>query len=109
MNPVSASLPTTGVSGKPVDNSKTVEGAAKQFEALLIGQILKSADEANSDGLGDDKDSATESMRDMANQQMAQMMANSGGLGLTKMIVRGLNQGVANAAAANAGVANAHK
>jgi Rod binding domain-containing protein len=96
-NLISAGVPTTGVVSQPADNPKTIEGAAKQFEALLIGQILKSADESRSDGLGDEKDSASESMRDLANQQMAQLIANHGGLGLTKMIVRGLNQGVENA------------
>ena len=51
MNPLSAILQATGGAGQTTDKSKSVEGAAKQFEALLIGQILKSADESNSDGL----------------------------------------------------------
>ncbi len=96
MTPLSAILQATGGASQTTDKSKSVEGAAKQFEALLIGQILKSADESNSDGLGDEKDTMGDSMRDMANQQMAQLMANNGGLGLTKMIVKGLNQSVQN-------------
>jgi Rod binding domain-containing protein len=57
--------------------------AAKQFESLLIGQMLRSAHE-------DDDDSEKSTMLDVADQQFAQVLANSGGLGLAKMIVTGL-------------------
>ncbi len=35
-------------------------------------------------------------MQDMADQQFSQLLANNGGFGLTKMIIRGLNQTQAN-------------
>ena len=74
------------------------EGAAKQFEALLINQMLHTARESGSSGLGDD-DEATGAgpMLDMADQQFSQLLANNGGLGLAHMLVKGLNQGDQNA------------
>ena len=91
-NSISLSTHATSVVENPSDKPKTVEGAAKQFEALLIGQILKSAQESSSDGFGDEKDSSGDSMLDLANQQFSQLLANNGGLGLTKMILKGLQK-----------------
>ncbi len=72
----------------PQDSPKKIEGAAQQFEALLIGQMLKSAHESD-----DDSDNSSETMLDVANQQFSQLLANNGGLGLAQMIVKGLKQG----------------
>ncbi len=63
-------------------------GAAEQFEALLLGQMLRSAHETSE---GDDADSSSDTMLDVANQQFAQLLAKSGGVGMAKMIVKGLN------------------
>jgi Rod binding domain-containing protein len=69
-----------------------VEGAAKQFEALMIAQMLRTAREDTEDG-----DSSSSTMLDVADQQFSQVLANNGGLGLATLIVKGLNQGQANA------------
>jgi Rod binding domain-containing protein len=69
-----------------------VEGAAKQFEALMIAQMLRTAREETEDG-----DSSSSTMLDMADQQFSQVLANNGGLGLAQLVVKGLNQGQANA------------
>ena len=69
-----------------------VEGAAKQFEALMIAQMLRTARENTEDG-----DSSSSTMLDVADQQFSQVLANNGGLGLAKLIVKGLNQGQTNA------------
>ncbi len=69
-----------------------VEGAAKQFEALMIAQMLRTAREDTEDG-----DSSSSTMLDLADQQFSQVLANNGGLGLAKLIVNGLNQGQSNA------------
>jgi Rod binding domain-containing protein len=69
-----------------------VEGAAKQFEALMIAQMLRTARENTEDG-----DSSSSTMLDVADQQFSQVLANNGGLGLATLIVKGLNQGQANA------------
>jgi Rod binding domain-containing protein len=65
-----------------------VEGAAKQFEALMISQMLRTARENT-----EDQDSSASTMIDLADQQFSQVLANNGGLGLAKLIVKGLNQG----------------
>jgi Rod binding domain-containing protein len=69
-----------------------VEGAAKQFEALMIAQMLRTAREDTEDG-----NSSSSTMLDVADQQFSQVLASNGGLGLAKLIVKGLHQGQANA------------
>lgn len=92
-----AALPVGGASAlgsagmSPDSKPKNAEEAARQFEALLIAQMLHSTREAASDGDPDD-DSSSETMFDVAGQHFAQMLANSGGLGLAKLIVKGLDR-----------------
>jgi Rod binding domain-containing protein len=62
-----------------------IEGAAKQFEALMIAQMLRTARENTEDG-----DSSSSTMLDVADQQFSQVLANNGGLGLAKLVVKGL-------------------
>ena len=73
---------------------KTTEEAARQFESLLIAQMLKSARESGwkSDD-SQDADSETSTMLDLSEQQFAQMLAQKGGLNLSRMIVNGLDRG----------------
>ena len=77
---------TPSLSDQPLVKSR-VEGAAKQFEALMIAQMLRTARENNGD-----QDSSGSTMLDVADQQFSQVLANNGGLGLAKLIVKGLNQ-----------------
>ena len=63
-----------------------VEGAAKQFEALMIAQMLRTAREDTEDG-----NSSSSTMLDVADQQFSQVLANNGGLGLAKLVVKGLS------------------
>ncbi|MBZ5601587.1 MAG: rod-binding protein [Acidobacteriia bacterium] len=86
--PIATPLLSTTTQAKPTK----VEDAAKQFEALLIGQMLRSAREAAQD---DDEDSGKSTMLDVADQQFSQLLANRGGMGLAKMVVNGLDQGSA--------------
>jgi len=86
----SAALLSTATQAKPTK----AEDAAKQFEALLIGQMLRSAREASA---GDDDDSTKSTMLDIADQQFSKLLANNGGMGLSRMIVKGLKQAEANA------------
>jgi Rod binding domain-containing protein len=66
---------------------KNAVDASKQFEALLLAQMLRSAHES-----ADDEDSTASTMFDVAGQQFAQMLADRGGLGLSTMIARSLNR-----------------
>jgi Rod binding domain-containing protein len=69
----------------PAAPSTKIEGAAKQFEALMIGQMLRTARENT-----DDQDSSGSTMLDLADQQFSQVLANNGGLGLATLVVKGL-------------------
>jgi Rod binding domain-containing protein len=71
------------------DDPVRLREAATQFEALLIGQLLHSA---RSDGAGwlGEEDSASGCATDYAEQQFAGVMAQAGGLGITRMIEAGL-------------------
>jgi flagellar protein FlgJ len=70
---------------------------SKQFEALMIGQMLKSARESSGGGwLGneDDQDDQTGSLvMEMAEQGFSQAMAARGGLGIAKMVTANLEHG----------------
>lgn len=75
-------------------DQKTVK-AAKDFEALLIGQMLRSM-RGDKSWLGtgdesDSEDSADDSALSLGEQQVAQAIAAGGGLGLSRMIAMGLH------------------
>jgi Rod binding domain-containing protein len=78
------------------DTPEKVSGVAKQFEALMIGQMLKSARESSGGGwLGneDDKDDQTGSMvMELAEQGFSQAMAARGGFGIAKMVTANLER-----------------
>lgn len=74
------------------DDPAKARDAARQFEALLIGQILHSARESGSGWLGDSEDEAGSCATDYAEQQMAAAMAQAGGLGLVHLIEQGLGR-----------------
>jgi Rod binding domain-containing protein len=76
---------TSNLAATPVKPSK-VEDAAKQFEALMIAQMLKTAREET-----EENDSSGSTMLDLADQHFSQVLANNGGLGLAKLVVKGLN------------------
>jgi len=75
------------------DTPQKISGVAKQFEALMIEQILKSGRGSGSGWLGitDDQDDQTGSMvMEMAEESFSQAMAARGGLGIAKMVTANL-------------------
>jgi flagellar protein FlgJ len=67
--------------------------AAQDFEALLVGQMLKSARESGSDGwLGGGEETGDDSAMDMAESQLANALAHNGGLGLAATIERAMTK-----------------
>jgi len=78
---------------QPKDTGSKIGKAATDFEALLLGQMLRSAREAGGTGLtGDDPEDSesNSSLVDLGEQQFAQALAANGGLGIAKMVVAGL-------------------
>jgi len=74
---------------QPKDGSNKVAGAARDFEALLLGQILKSAHEEGG-WLGAGDDDAGEAAVGLGEEQLARTIAASGGFGFSKLIESGL-------------------
>jgi flagellar protein FlgJ len=90
---VSSVVPSAGAAAtSKADTPEKVRDAAQQFEALLIGQILRSARQDGSGWLSDGEDSAGEVATDYAEQQFATVLAQKGGLGLADMIAKGLER-----------------
>jgi Rod binding domain-containing protein len=93
MDPISLTPPPAAVPEAPSDpKPKSTEEAARQFEALLISQMLRTARESAGAGLGSEEDGGNEAgtMMDLAEQQFAKLMAQNGGLGLTRLMMQGL-------------------
>ncbi|MBI3470926.1 MAG: hypothetical protein HY013_06175 [Candidatus Solibacter usitatus] len=65
--------------GKPAN----LRDAACQFEALLLAHMLKTAREAERDS---SSDAASASLFEIAEQQLAGMLALRGGLGLARLV-----------------------
>src|SRR5262249_8276820 len=73
------------------DSPEAIREAAGKFEALLVGQMLKSARESGSmSGLGGEEDQAAGSMFDMAEQHLAALIASQGVLGRARMMEKPL-------------------
>jgi Rod binding domain-containing protein len=95
IDPVSAQLMAEKLAGSPTATPKSnpgkIENAAKQFESLLIAQILRSMHESGSASwLGTGDDQSGESAMELAEEQFAQALSSRGGLGLSRLIVQGL-------------------
>jgi|HubBroStandDraft_2_1064218.scaffolds.fasta_scaffold171981_1 Rod binding domain-containing protein len=90
-----ALVPSAGQIRQPVresskDTPARIGQAATDFEALLLGQMLKTAREALE---GDDEEKDPNSaMIEFGEQQFAQALASSGGFGIAKMVVAGLRK-----------------
>jgi Rod binding domain-containing protein len=87
------------VLGNIVPKTDKVSDTAKQFEALVIGQLLKSAREASQGGwLGTGDDQTGQLALEMAEQGLAQALAARGGIGIAKMVTPLLRRDEAKAA-----------
>ncbi len=79
------------VSGEARPAAANVKDAAAQFESLLIAQMLKSMRGSDGDGwLGTGEDQAGATMMEMAEEHLARVLAEQGGLGLASLVVKGL-------------------
>jgi Rod binding domain-containing protein len=92
---VTDSVPLLDPAGSLLEDRKPTKlaGAAQQFEALMIGEMMKSAREGNDGGwLSSDADSGEESAMGMAETQFAQALASRGGFGLAKTIEQSMTR-----------------
>jgi Rod binding domain-containing protein len=70
-------------------SAQRARNAASDFEGLLIAQMLKSArEESNGGWLG--SGSETDSAMAIAEEHLAKLLADAGGLGLARMVESGL-------------------
>ncbi len=90
LTPISTVSPTapTGAQGK--DDPAKIQDAARQFEALLLGQMMKSMRDSEGGWMGTDEDDASASAMEYGQEMFAQSMAMRGGLGLADLVMKGL-------------------
>jgi Rod binding domain-containing protein len=90
-SPISA---TTALAALPTASGRApnkIQDAAKQFEALLLHQILSSARGSGKGWLATgDEDASADCATDFAEQQFAAVLAQNGGLGLANLITASL-------------------
>jgi Rod binding domain-containing protein len=83
---------TAASTGSAKDSPAKIQKAAAEFESLLIAQMLKSARESGGGMTGDEdeQDETNSTVLELGEQQLAQILANSGGLGIAKIVVAGI-------------------
>lgn len=80
-----------GLAPDPADKeTKKQLGAAKDFEAILIGQMLHSIREEGEGWLGTGDDDASATAFGFGEDELAKALTKGGGLGLSKVIAAGL-------------------
>jgi flagellar protein FlgJ len=84
---VTGSLPP-----RAADDPAKIRDAAQQFEALLLGEMLRSERESGNGWLGSGGDATGECATDFAEQQLGLALAQRGGLGLAGMISASLEK-----------------
>jgi len=92
-NAINSATPAAATGGAPTrDDPAKVKDAARQFEALLIGQMMKSMNDSEGGWLGTGDDDSASSAMQYGQEIFAQSMAQSGGLGLANLIASGLQK-----------------
>jgi len=90
LNSINLNVP--GSAAKQKDSPEKIKGAAQQFEALLIGQMMKSMRDSEGGWLGTGSDESGSSAMEYGQEIFAQSMASSGGLGLANMVAKGIGK-----------------
>ena len=89
--PVSSAAPEAlASSANGANDTAKIKGAARQFEALLIGQMLKSMRDSEGGWLGTGDDEASSSAMEYAQEMFAQSLSANGGLGMANLVMKGL-------------------
>ncbi len=85
-------LALSSTAAVPKDDPAKIRESAKQFEALLIGQMLKSMRDSEGGWLGTGDDESSSSAMEYAQESFAQALASRGGLGLADMVAKGFEK-----------------
>ena len=80
----------TGIPSNPDPQYSKLRDAAKEFEAMLIGSLLRSFQESFSSLSGRAETAGLDEYQYMSTQAVASSLANSGGLGITQSIIEKL-------------------
>jgi Rod binding domain-containing protein len=83
-------LPQLGIASATKDTPEKIKGAASSFEALLIGQMMKSMHDSEGGWLGTGDDESAQSAMEYADESFAQALTASGGLGIASLVSKGL-------------------
>lgn len=90
IDPMSTLSPVSAGTGQK-DTPEKILNAARQFESLLVEQILRTMRESAQAGwMGSGDDKSSESLMEFAEQEFAKVMSAGGGFGLARMIADGL-------------------
>lgn len=76
-------------SGCTTTDPKSVHRIAQEFESLLISQLLKSMKQG---ALGEEDSGANDSVMQYAQESMARVLSQNGGIGMANVIERALTQ-----------------
>lgn len=76
-------------SGCSRNDSKSVHRVAQEFESLLISQLLKSMKQG---ALSEEDGGANDSVMQYAQESMAQVLSQNGGMGIANVVERALTQ-----------------
>ena len=83
--------PAMGNGGK--DRTEQLGAAAKEFEALFLGYILKVMRETVEDAGLTEKGLGQSTYTDLFDQEVARSLAGRGALGISDMLIRKLTEG----------------
>lgn len=86
--PITSGQAPTKSGQAPTTSGQALSQAARQFEAILIRSLLEGAQDTF--GVRDDSDPAASSLKDMGLQAVASGLAQQGGLGIGRMILKQL-------------------
>lgn len=97
-----SAIRTQTPSGEPAP-PRDLESLARDFEALLVGELLKAARAGGSGGWLGEEDAAAESALGLAEQELARAIAAGGGLGLARLALEGLERSATRSSSAPQG------
>ena len=85
---VPVSLSSQGAESSSVQSRERLEAAAKEFEAMMIQQLLKNAREAGRLYESEDAMTGGEGYLEIAEQQFARVLAEKGTFGFARLVVK---------------------